>query len=116
MVTSAQIAACNNVTNINQALTSLSNVNASTTVGEVKNDQAKITSSVSTMASRVSAADNVTLALLTTANAQLTSKLASYPDQTPIGKTSVNVQGIKSSAANVQSQTTKLSSDLKCTS
>src|SRR5215472_15128733 len=110
----AQSALCDGVTNINQALTSLSNVNADTTVGEVRAAQVKVTNAVNAIHSKVPTADGTLLSEITTANAQLTAKLAGYTDSTPIGHTSETVQDVKTKVSNAQGKTTQLADTLNC--
>jgi hypothetical protein len=110
----AQSALCNGVTNINQALVSLSSVNADTTVGEVRAAQVKVTNAVNAIHSRVPTADGTLLSQITTANAQLTAKLAGYPDSTPIGHTSETVQDVKTKVSDTQDKTAQLANKLNC--
>jgi hypothetical protein len=111
----AQSAACNGITNINQALASLSSVNASTTVGDVRAAQLKVINAVNAIHSQVPTADGTLLSQITTANAQLTAKLAGYTDSTPIGHTSDTVQDVKTKVSDAQAKTTQLADKLNCT-
>ncbi len=111
----AQSALCSGVTNINQALVSLSSVNASMTVGDVRAAQVKVNSAVDAIHSRVPTADGTLLSQITTANAQLTAKLAGYTDSTPIGHTSDTVQDVKTKVSDTQAKTTQLADKLNCT-
>ena len=110
----AQSALCNGVTTINQALVSLSSVNANATVGDVRAVQVKVTSAVNAIHSRVPTADGALLNQITTANAQLTAKLAGYTDSTPIGHTSETVQDVKTKVSDTQAKTTQLANKLNC--
>jgi len=110
----AQSAVCDGVTNINQALASLSNVNADTTVGDVRTAQVKVTNAVNAIHSKVPTADGALLSQITTANAELTAKLAGYTDSTPIGHTSETVQDVKTKVSNAQDKTTQLADKLNC--
>jgi hypothetical protein len=111
----AQSALCNGVTNINQALVSLSSVNANTTVGDVRAAQVKVINAVDAIHSHVPTADGTLLSQITTANAQLTAKLAGYTDSTPIGHTSDTVQDVKTKVSDTQAKTTQLANKLNCT-
>ncbi|HEY7975012.1 MAG TPA: hypothetical protein VIG77_11145 [Ktedonobacterales bacterium] len=113
---SAKTTVCNGLTRVNQALDSLSNVNSSTTVGEVKAAQQKVTSALSAIESQIPAASRPLLDQLKSANDKLTAKLEGYPDNTPIGQTSVKVQDIKASVATAHSKTNSLISVLQCSS
>jgi hypothetical protein len=113
--TSAKATACNGVTTMNQALDSLSNINASATVGDVKAVQAKVAKAVTVVQTRVPSDEEGLLSQISAANAKLTEKIAGYPDSTPIGKTSTTAQDIKTKAADAQGKTEQLSSTLKCT-
>ncbi|MGO8948024.1 MAG: hypothetical protein ACLQUY_10250 [Ktedonobacterales bacterium] len=115
MSAAAKTAACNGVSTINQALTSLSSVNGTTTVGDVKTAQAKVTAQVNVIKPLVPSSDGALVSQLSAANTQLSAQIAGYSDQTPISKTSVNVAGVKSRVATAQSTTNNLSSYLNCT-
>jgi hypothetical protein len=110
----AQTAACNGVTNINQALVSLSGVSVDTTVGDVRAAQLKVINAVNDLHSRVPTADGTLLSQVTTANAQLTAKLAGYPDSTAIGHTSETVQDVKTRVSAAQAKTMQLAGKLNC--
>jgi len=110
----AQSALCDGVTNINQALASLSNVNADTTVGDVRAAQVTVTNAVNAIHSKVPTADGTLLSQITTANAQLTAKLVGYADSTPIGHTSETVQDVKTKVSDTQTKTTQLANELNC--
>src|SRR5271166_3765588 len=110
----AQSALCTGVTNINQALVSLSSVNVNTTVGDVRAAQVKVINAVDAIHSRVPAADGTLVSQITTANAQLTAKLAGYTDSTPIGHTSDTVQDVKTKVSDTQAKTTQLANKLNC--
>jgi hypothetical protein len=110
----AQTAACNGVSTINQALVSLSGVNVDTTVGDVRAAQLKVINAVNALHSRVPAADGTMLSEITTANAQLTAKLAGYPDSTAIGHTSETVQDVKTKVSDAQAKTMQLAGKLNC--
>jgi hypothetical protein len=110
----AQSTLCNGVTNMNQALASLSSVNANTTVGDVRAAQVKVTNAVNAIHSRVPTADGTLLSQITTANAQLTAKLVGYTDSTPIGHTSETVQDVKTKVSDAQAKTTQLANNLNC--
>lgn len=112
----AKTAVCNGLGRVNQALASLSNVSASSTVGDVKAAQQKVTTALSAIESRLPSGSGPLLDQLKSANDKLTAKLEGYPDSTPIGQTSVKVQDIKSSVASAQSKTTALISASKCPS
>jgi hypothetical protein len=111
----AKAAACNGVMTINQALSSLSDINASATVGDVKAVQAKVAKAVTTVQAHVTTNQEGIVSQISAANAKLTEKLAGYPDTTPIGQTSTTVQDIKTKAADVQNKTAQLASALNCT-
>lgn len=113
---SAKAAACNGLSTINQALTSLSGTQVDTTVGDVQAAQQKVTNAVNTIASKIPATSGQLLDQIKAANDQLTAKLAGYPPNTPIGQTSVKVQDVKTTAASAQSKTTAIASRLKCPS
>jgi hypothetical protein len=110
----AQSTLCNGVTNINQALVSLSSVNANTTVGDVRAAQVKVSNAVNAIHSLVPTADGTLLNQITTANAQLTAKLAGYTASTPIGQTSETVQDVKTKVSDTQAKTTQLANKLNC--
>ena len=112
---SAKVAACNGVMTMNQALSSLSNINASATVGDVKAAQAKVAKAATTVQAKIPADQEGALSQISEANAKLTEKLAGYPDSTPIGQTSTTAQDIKTRAAEVQNKTDQLASALNCT-
>ena len=112
---SAKATACNGLSTINQALTSLSGTQVNTTVGDVQAAQQKVTNAVNTIA-KIPAASGPLLDQIKAANDQLTAKLAGYPPNTPIGQTSVKVQDVKTTAASAQSKTTAIASRLKCPS
>lgn len=112
---SARETACNGVSNINKALTSLSNVSANATVGDVKAAQTKVTNAVNAIQAQHPTDPQGLVNQLSTANAKLTEKLAGYPDQTPIGQTSENIQDLKARVAEAQTKTNQLSGELKCT-
>lgn len=107
--------ACNGITTINQALTSLSSVNASTTVGDVKAAQRKVTSTLNAIESLIPSDSGALLGQIRSANDQLTAKVQGYPDATPIGQTSVAIQDLKTNVASAQAKTALLATALKCT-
>lgn len=113
---SAKASACNGLSTINQALTSLSGTQVNTTVGDVQAAQQKVTNAVNTISSKIPAASGPLLDQIKAANDQLTAKLAGYPPNTPIGQTSVKVQDVKTAAASAQSKATAIASRLKCPS
>lgn len=112
---SAKTAACNGLATVNEALTSLSNVNAKTTVGEVKAAQTKIANTLVAIQTRIPADSGDRLNQIKSANEQLGAKIQGYPDTTPIGQTSAQVQDLKAMVGNAQSKTTQLASTLNCT-
>jgi hypothetical protein len=83
-------------------------------VGDVKTAQRRVTNTLNAIASRIPSADGQLLSQLRSANAQLTAKIAGYPDETPIGQTSVKVQDLKARVATAQSKTSSLASKLNC--
>jgi hypothetical protein len=105
---------CNGVTTIHQTLTSLSNVTVSTTVGDVKAAQAKVSNAVTTNQQQHPADPQGLVGQVSAANDKHTEKLAGYPDQTPIGQTSETVQDVKAKVADAQTRTQQLSTELKC--
>jgi hypothetical protein len=111
---SAKEAACAGLATINSTLTKLLSTNASTTVGEVKAAQTKITNALNTVDSHVPGAPGDLSRQIRSANAQLTDKIQGYPDSTPIGQTSENVQDIKAKAANAQAKVSLFTTLLKC--
>ncbi len=111
---SAKAAACNGVMSMNKALSSLSNINASATVGDVKAVQAKVAKAVTTVQTQVPTDQEGAVSQISAANAKLTEKLAGYPDKTPIGQTSTTAQEIKTKAADAQNKTDQLASALNC--
>jgi hypothetical protein len=110
----AKSAACNGLATLNQALNSSSNFNASTTVGEVKAAQAKVSSALNAIDALIPAASGELLGQIKSANDQLAAAIQNYPDSTPIGQTSANIQDLKTAVGNAQSKTTQLASALKC--
>jgi hypothetical protein len=110
----AQSALCNGVTTINQALVSLSGVSVDTTVGDVRAAQLKVVNAVNAIHSSVPTADGTLLSQITAANAQLTAKLAGYPDSTAIGHTSETVQDVKTKVSDAQGKTMQLAGKLNC--
>jgi hypothetical protein len=112
--TSAKTTACKGVSGINQALTSLSNITVDTTVGDVKAAQAKITNAMATIQAQHPIDNQGLVGQVSAANDKLTEKIAGYPNQTPIGKTSDNVQDMKARVADAQTKTKKLGTELDC--
>jgi hypothetical protein len=112
---SAMASACNGVTTINQALTSLSNITINATVGDVKAAQAKVANAVTMIQALHPTDPQGLVSQVNAANNKLTEKIAGYPDQTPIGQTSDTVQDVKTRVADAQSKTAKLDTELKCT-
>jgi hypothetical protein len=110
----AQTAACNGVAQINQALVNLSNVTVDTTVGDVRAAQLKVLNTANSIHSQVPNADGTYLAQITTASAQLTAKLAGYPNSTTIGHTSETVQDVKTRVSDAQAKTTQLADKMNC--
>ena len=110
----AQTAACNGVAKINQALVTLSGVTVDTTVGDVRAAQIKILNTANSIHSQVPAANGTLLAQITTASAELTAKLAGYPNSTTIGHTSETVQDVKTKVSNAQAKTTQLANNMNC--
>ncbi len=108
-------AACNGIMTMNEALGSLSTINASTTVGDVKAVQAKVAKAAATVQARISTDQEGALSQISTANAKLTEKISGYPDKTPIGQTSTKAQDIKAKAADAQNKTDQLATSLNCT-
>jgi hypothetical protein len=109
-------AACNGVAQVNQSLTTLSDVNPNTTVGDVKTAQAKVTAQVAVIKPLIPAAETGVVSEISAANTQLSAQIAGYPNQTLISKTSVNVAGVKSTVATAQTKTNNLNSMLNCKS
>jgi len=112
---SAKATACNGVTTINQALTSLSNISVSATVGDVKAAQAKVANAVTIIEAQHPSDPQGLVSQVSVANDKLTEKIAGYPNRTPIGQTSDTVQDMKTKVADAQSKTDKLAAELKCT-
>jgi hypothetical protein len=112
--TSAKAKACAGLATINSTLTSLLSVNASTTVGDVRQAQTKITNALDTVDSHVPGPPGDLSRQIRSANAQLTDKVEGYPDSTPIGQTSESVQDIKAKATNAQAKVSLLTTALKC--
>jgi hypothetical protein len=111
---SAKATACQGVTTINQALTSLAALTVNATVGEVKAAQAKVATAVRTIEAQHPADPQGLASQVSAANANLTEKLAGYPDQTPIGQTTDTVQDLKAKAAEAQGKTAQLAATLQC--
>ena len=111
----AKTVACNGLAKANEALASLSSVNASTTVGDVKTAQEKVTNALNAIQSRIPSGDRQLLNQIRSANDQLTAKIQDYPDTTPIGQTSAKIQNLKATVVSAQSKTTRLASRLRCT-
>ena len=110
----AQTAACKGVVQINQALVNLSNVTVDTTVGDVRAAQLKVLNTANAIHSQIPAANGTLLAQITTASAQLTAKLAGYPNSTTIGHTSETVQDVKTKVSDAQAKTTQLANNMNC--
>lgn len=110
----AKTAVCNGVTGINQALTSLSGVSVNSTVGQVKSAQQRVANRLNAIESRMPSGSGALLSQIKSANDQLATKIQGYPDTTPIGQTSVNIQDLKATVANAQAQTARLATALNC--
>ena len=112
---SAKAVTCNSVTTINQALTSLSSITVSTTVGDVKAAQAKVANAAKEIQAQHPTDPQGFVSQVSAANDKLTEKLAGYPDQTPIGQTSDTAPDLKAKVADAQGKTEQLAAELKCT-
>lgn len=112
---SAEALPCHLVTTINQALSSLSNLTVSTTVGDVKAAQAKVANATKAIQAQHPTDPQGFVSQVSAANDKLTEKLAGYPDQTPISQTSDTAPDLKTKVADAQGKTDQLAAELKCT-
>jgi hypothetical protein len=110
----ARATACQTMTNIDQHLTSLSQVGEQTTVGEAKTLQRRVAASITVVDKLISGELGPRLSNLQAANNQLGTTLANYPDTVTIGQISTKLQGFKDQVSKAQAAAADLSSGLKC--
>ena len=110
----ARATACQTLGNIDQHLTTLSQVGENTTIGEVKSIQTKIATSINVVDKLIPGDMGPKMSDLQAANNQLEASIQGYPDNATIGQTSTRLQGFKDQVARAQAAETKLASGLKC--
>ena len=110
----ARATACQTLANIDQHLTTLSQVGEQTTVGEVKTLQRRVAASITVVDKLIPGDMGPRLSDLQAANNQLGTSMQNYPDTATIGQTSPKLQGVKDRAAKAQAAEKKLASGLKC--
>lgn len=110
----ARATACQTLANIDQHLTTLSQVGEQTSVGEVKSLQRKIAASITVVDKLIPGEMGPPMSSLQAANNQLGTSLQDYPDTATIGQTSPKLQGVKDQVAKAQAASAKLASGLKC--
>ena len=110
----ARATACQTLGNIDQHLTTLSQVGENTTIGEVKSIQTKIATSINVVDKLIPGDMGPKMSDLQAANNQLEASIQSYPDNATIGQTSTRLQGFKDQVARAQAAEAKLASGLKC--
>jgi hypothetical protein len=107
-------AVCPNLATINHSLTSLSNVTAATTVGEVQATHSSLTSALDRLVVAVPSNTAPTLTTAQTASNQLATTLKGYPATATMGQTGIDLHALTSKAAAAQVEVAHLASTLKC--
>ena len=110
----AKGAACQSLASVNQSLASLYSIGDTTTVGAAQATQQKVTNALNKLDTELPSGTGPALTQVQSANNQLGETLKSYPANTPIGQTSLNLQGFKTNVATAQSKATQLTSTAKC--
>lgn len=110
----ARATACQTLANIDQHLTTLSQVGEQTTVGEVKSLQKKVAASITVVDKLIPGEMGPPMSSLQAANNQLGAAIQDHPDTATIGQTSGQLQWIKEQVAKAQAASAKLSNGLKC--
>jgi hypothetical protein len=104
---------CQQLASVNQSLTQLSQIGDSTTVGEVKVIQQKVTVALNALA-KLPVGGGTTLSDLQAANNELAAMINGQPDSATVGQVGPRLQAIKGKVSKAQTATTKLTTLLKC--
>ena len=112
----APVPLCQAVATVNQSLTSLSTINANTTVSEALMRQGTVTHALNKLVILKPGPTGPILIEVQAANNQLAATLRSYPDNPTMGQTSIDLHGLKNQVTVWQGQMRQLASALKCTS
>jgi hypothetical protein len=107
---------CTNLVTINQSLTQLTTITASTPVGQVQTLQSGLTSAVNRLIALLPGNEVPTLAELQAASTQLATALKSQPATATMGQTGIDVNHFKSQAAALQGTVAQTASGLNCPS
>jgi len=107
---------CTNLVTINQSLTPLTTITASTPVGQVQTMQSGLTSAVNRLVALLPSNAVPTLAQLQAASTQLATTLKSQPATATMGQTGIDVNHFKSQAAALQGTVAQTASGLNCPS
>ena len=107
---------CTNLMTINQALTPLTTITASTPVSQVQTMQSGLTSAVNRLVALLPNNELPTLAELQAASTQLATTLTSQPPTATMGQTGIDVNHFKSQAAALQGTVAQTASSLNCPS
>jgi hypothetical protein len=107
---------CTNLMAINQSLTPLTTITASTPVGQVQTMQSGLTSAVNRLVALLPSNELPTLAEVQAASTQLATTLKSQPATATMGQTGIDVNHFKSQAAALQRTVAQTASGLNCPS
>ena len=105
---------CTNLATINQSLTQLATITASTPVGQVQTLHSALTSAVNRLVVLLPSNEAPTLTELQAASTQLATTLKSQPATATMGQTGIDVNHFKSQVAAVQGTVAQMASSLSC--
>jgi hypothetical protein len=105
---------CTNLATINQSLTQLATITASTPVGQVQTLASTLTGAVNHLVVLFPNNEIPTLAEVQAASTQLATTLKSQPATATMGQTGIDVNHFKSQAATLQGTVAQVASGLNC--
>lgn len=109
-------AVCPNLATINQSLTQLATITATTTVGEVQATHSTLTSALDRLVVLLPSNEAPMLTDVQTASTQLATTLKSAPATATMGQTGIDVHVFTTKAAAAHGEVTRLASALNCPS
>jgi hypothetical protein len=107
---------CTDLVAINQSLTRLTTITASTPVGQVQTMQSDLTSAVNRLVALLPSNELPTLAEVQAASTQLATTLKSQPATATMGQTGIDVNHFKSQTAALQGTVAQTAANLNCPS
>jgi hypothetical protein len=111
----AQGAACRALAAVEQSLTSLSTIDANTTLSKAQVLQRQVTFALNRLVVLTPGRTGPILIQVQSANNQLAAALKSYPDNPTMGQTSIDLHALKHEVTAWQGELTQLASARTCT-